>query len=504
MHQTVLGFLALCALPGIRCLTGPQIAIHFEKTLSPASRVHLPTDPNYSNETIQRWNIFNPPTYIVSVQPALDTDVQEVISYSHANSIPFLGTGGGHGYSTTLSALQNGIEMDLGLFNTSSIDTVANTMTVGGSVIFSDVFSALQEAGKELREGALSSSATWVYLHRQAATGCSCVGIVGATLGGGIGYYSGLHGLISDSLHSVRMVTGTGELLTASATSNADLFWGIKGAGFNYGVVTEATYRVYNHTNGGEAMSADMMFPATFNGSIWETVKGFVGKQPKALSLNVAIGFEPTIGLRIIVNALYVGPLDAGKALIKPFLDLQPMNLNISTLSYAEISDNAIYGLVARGCIRGVNYTSFGINLYDVDVATLVEVVNYMNTSMSANPVLGISEFTSAQFAPYGFELYADDTSAYPYRNTVVYSRIDGSFLSAADAPVVETFASNLRKLLQTTAGAPNGALQVYVHYAKGDEGPEAWYTAEKLPRLQQLKAKHDPAELFGFYNAVP
>ncbi len=65
------------------------------------------------------------------------------ISYSHANHIPFLGTGGGHGYSTTLGALRNGIELDLSLFNSNSIETAANNMTVGGSVTFCDVFPAL-------------------------------------------------------------------------------------------------------------------------------------------------------------------------------------------------------------------------------------------------------------------------------------------------------------------------------------------------------------------------
>ena len=134
------------------------------------------------------------------------------------------------------------------------------------------------------------------------------------------------------------------------------------------------------------------------------------------------VAYPPTTQLRIIVNAIYIGPLNAGKALIKPLLDLQPQNLNISTLTYEDISDKAIYGLVARGCIRGVNYTSWGINLYDVNVATLIEVVNYMNTSMSANLALSISEFSYAQFAPHGFGLYTDSDSAFPYRNTVSYS----------------------------------------------------------------------------------
>ena len=81
MRQALFGHFVLCALPMTLCLTGREIASHFIQTLSSGSQVYLPTDADYSNETIQRWNVFNPPTYIVSVKPALETDVQEVVSF---------------------------------------------------------------------------------------------------------------------------------------------------------------------------------------------------------------------------------------------------------------------------------------------------------------------------------------------------------------------------------------------------------------------------------------
>lgn len=129
-----------------------------------------------------------------------------------------------------------------------------------------------------------------------AVGSCSCVGVVGATLGGGIGAYVGLHGLIMDSLVSVRMVTGTGKLLTVSATENADLFWGMQGAGFNYGIVTSATYKLYNFTNGGQAMNADMRFLASANGSIWEIMKSFQDNEPDKLSLDLGIAYDEAYG----------------------------------------------------------------------------------------------------------------------------------------------------------------------------------------------------------------
>ena len=75
----------------------------------------------------------------------------EQIEYAYHQNISFLGTGGGHGYSATLDTVENGIEIDLGHFNTVSIDRDANTMTVGGSVHFANITGLLYDAGKEFR-----------------------------------------------------------------------------------------------------------------------------------------------------------------------------------------------------------------------------------------------------------------------------------------------------------------------------------------------------------------
>ena len=123
---------------------------------------------------------------------------------------------------------------------------------------------------------------------------CSCIGMTGATLGGGIGPYSGIHGTVSDSVVSIEMVAGTGELLTVSATKNADLFWGIKGAGFNFGVVTSVTYKLYDSTNAGRAMNADMTFSGSQNNSLWIIARSFGGNQPKELSIGFSLGYDAT------------------------------------------------------------------------------------------------------------------------------------------------------------------------------------------------------------------
>ena len=85
-------------------------------------------------------------------------------------------------------------------------------------------------------------------------------GVTGAMLGGGLGRLQGLHGLTSDALRKVRMALWNGTIIEASDAVNQDLFWGIRGSGQNYGIVTESTYETWPATNGGMYYNADMVF----------------------------------------------------------------------------------------------------------------------------------------------------------------------------------------------------------------------------------------------------
>jgi len=108
--------------------------------------------------------------------------------------------------------------------------------------------------------------------------------MIGATLGGGVSRFNGLHGMILDSLSSVRMVTAAGDIVTASKTTNPDLFWGMRGAGSNYGTVVEATYDIYDET-APQVLSANFLFPPSASKPILEYFKSFGDNLPAKLSL---------------------------------------------------------------------------------------------------------------------------------------------------------------------------------------------------------------------------
>lgn len=113
-------------------------------------------------------------------------------------------------------------------------------------------------------------------------------------MGAGVGRYQGIHGLIIDSLLSVDLVTAAGNLVTASATQNSDLFWGFRGAGMNFGVATSATFQVYDLTNGGEVQDADMIFLAPQNVSYFNILASLAGKLPPEFSIINYVAYNAT------------------------------------------------------------------------------------------------------------------------------------------------------------------------------------------------------------------
>lgn len=117
--------------------------------------------------------------------------------------------------------------------------------------------------------------------------------MAGASLGGGIGFLSGLYGAISDSLVSAEVITGTGSRLEVSGSQNSDLLWAMKGAGSSYGVATSLTFKVYDYVNGGYAMNADLVYSASQMKPLLEWAKSLLTNQKKELSIKFSLIYVP-------------------------------------------------------------------------------------------------------------------------------------------------------------------------------------------------------------------
>ena len=263
LGQSVLG---LSVATNLTSLFGPY--------LSSQAEILYPADDNFYANLQQRWTEYKAPSYgIGAIRPATVSDVQSIVRIATANHIPFFVTGGGHGISDYSSF--DGLSVELSRFNKVESNAEGDLVTIGGAVKVYQLVKPLAKLGRELPLG-----------------NCACVGLVGATLGGGIGGLHGHRGLLVDLVEEFEVVTASSDLVKASATENEDLFWALRGAGSNFGIVTSATYRLPKVSNGGMYVNADFVYPADRNHSFWEIMADFDSTLPSRLAITAVSFFN--------------------------------------------------------------------------------------------------------------------------------------------------------------------------------------------------------------------
>lgn len=152
-----------------------------------------------------------------------------LILYTNANNKSFLAITGGHGTTSHINNVKNGIGILMCGMNNVTITDDGNAALIEGGALTGDIIPYL-----------------WFHGKQTTTTGCDCVGYMAPILGGGHGWLQGRYGLEADQLISTRLVLANGTVTTVSEESNPDLFWAIRGAGHNFGFVTQAKMRIYD------------------------------------------------------------------------------------------------------------------------------------------------------------------------------------------------------------------------------------------------------------------
>lgn len=192
----------------------------------PAAEVYAPDDKGYS-ESLKRWSASCIKPAAVVVRPTKASEASIALQYAKRNDLPLAVCGGGHSTSGDSSS-DGGLVVDLALMRSTQVDLRAQTITFGGGCTWEDVNSALWQHGLATISGTVGDT-----------------GVAGLILGGGYGYLTGRHGLALDCLLSCEVVLASGEVVTADKDHNADLFWALRGAGPNFGIVTTFTSQAY-------------------------------------------------------------------------------------------------------------------------------------------------------------------------------------------------------------------------------------------------------------------
>lgn len=191
-----------------------------------SGRVLLPGDSGFTSAWFPTNGQFRDAVPMAVARVADEADVVTAVNWCREHGVPFATRGGGHSYAGLSTS--TGLIIDLSRLASTAVDRLDRRITTGGAATNRDIFGATQ-FGQEFLPGGT----------------CLSVGIGGLVLGGGIGYHARYAGLTSDHLVRARMVTAAGEVVEASATENADLFWALRGGtGGTFGICTEFEFEL--------------------------------------------------------------------------------------------------------------------------------------------------------------------------------------------------------------------------------------------------------------------
>jgi hypothetical protein len=308
----------------------------------------------------------------------------------------------------------------------------------------------------------------------------STTGIAGLTLGGGQSWLASKHGFAIDNLLSVDIVTADGVLRTASATQNQDLFWAVRGAGHNFGVVTSFEYRLHSV---GPVLGGLVLHPLAQATEALRFYREFTASQPDELQTWAGILTLPDGNPVVALVPFYVGSLDEGKRAVAPLRHFgTPLADTVAPLPYVamqQIFDPAFPS-------GRLNYWKSGLTgrLADEVIAAAVE---YAGKVPSPFTVILFAELHGA------YSRVGKTETAYFHRDLQYDAIVLSGWTDPADTPRNIDWTREL-----FAAWEPHLASAAYVNDL-GDEGEDRARSAygDNYPRLAALKAKYDPTNFF-------
>ncbi|RDX53253.1 FAD-binding domain-containing protein [Lentinus brumalis] len=265
-----------------------------------------PGDEGYES-AIARWakNAARKAAVVAFAKDA--EDVSRAVTYARQAKLPIAIKGGGHNASGASSS-EGGLVIDLSRYlNGVKVDTDKKLGYVGGGAIWETVDKTAIEQGLATVGGTVNHT-----------------GVGGLILGGGYGWLSGAYGLAIDNLVQATVVTADGSILTASESENSDLFWGIRGAGSNFGVITEFVLKLYPQRR--TVYCGTIIYSPDMLGALLDVTEKWWHNGPSEKEGIIQVftrgpGHQPCIVLFVFYN----GSEEEGRANFKAFLDLKPI-----------------------------------------------------------------------------------------------------------------------------------------------------------------------------------
>jgi FAD/FMN-containing dehydrogenase len=398
-------------------------------------------------------------------------DVQHAVNFARSLGVLLSVRGGGHsapGYGTN----DGGLIIDLSLMKGIRIDPHARTAWAQGGVLWREFDQETQAHGLATTGGTVSNT-----------------GVAGLTLGGGLGWLMGKHGLSIDNLVSAEVVTADGQLRKASAKDNVDLFWALRGGGGNFGVVTSLEYRLHPVS---EVLGGMVIYPLDQAREVLRFYRDFAAQLPDEAEAFAALLTAPQ-GMPVVALILgYNGPTADGEKVLAPARRFgQPVADVVGPMPYTARQSlldepNATHGL------QRYWRSAFTETISDELIDVLVE---------------GAKTFTSPLSALLFFHMHGAATRVPPTETAFAPRRAQwdfdaiGQWANAGESAVhtawVRALWSKLEPHLQGSA---------YVNHLAADDRPEKVRASfgTNYGRLRALKAVYDPTNLFRVNANIP
>lgn len=260
---------------------------------------------------------------MVDKRPALiarcagTADVVACVRFAREHDLLVSVRGGGHNYAGK-SVCDGGLMIDLSLMKGIRVDPIRRTAQAQPGLLL----------GEFDREAQAFGLATTLGVNTDT-------GIAGLTLGGGYGWLGGKFGLACDNLLSADLVTADGRLVTASVMENDDLFWGLRGAGANLGIVTSFEYGLHPV---GPVLGGMVIYPLAQAWKVLRCFDEFSRTCPDDLSTEGVLLTSPTGEPAVAIAVCYSGPPDRGEKLLKPLTGFgTPLVNDIAVQPYVQM-----------------------------------------------------------------------------------------------------------------------------------------------------------------------
>jgi FAD/FMN-containing dehydrogenase len=435
--------------------------------------VTTPDDEGY-DELRRVWNgmIDRHPAVIVSCESS--DDVVAALRFAREHNLIVSVRGGSHstpGYSTC----DGGVVIDLRPMNKVTVDPEAKTARCGGGAVWAELDGAAQQHGLAVTGGRVSDT-----------------GVGGLALGSGSGWLERKYGITAESLLSAEVVTADGEVVRASADENPDLFWGLRGGGGNFGVVTEFEFQL--HPVGPIVFGGMLLFRREQAPETLRAYRDFIAGAPDEVGGGAALltappeefvpeemRGQPAMG----IVCLYVGPPEEGEQVFQSLLDkVSPVLKMVQPMPYAMLQQ-----MLDGGNPHGI-HEYFKIDwLADLTDDAIDLAIDYAERMPAP--------FAQVILAPMGGALGKSNSdmalttpdAKWAYFCLTMWMDPNED---AASIAWTRDFAGGMKQFGLDMAAFPN-----FISVDEGTDRLRATYGPEKYERLVELKRRWDPENVF-------